>query len=132
MIERHTTEAAPPSVSASWSELLLMAYDRLVLDVERGLQAQRQGERQETLRHLGHAVDIVSELQRSMRMDDFKGGYDLASLYEFLNRQLVRASLRQDEAITDDCLALVTDLCNTWRHMAQALSADLGQTHRIA
>jgi flagellar secretion chaperone FliS len=109
--------------SADWSELLLMVYDRLVLDVQDGLEAQRRGDREATVGHLTHALEIVSELQRSMRVDEHRGGYDLAALYEFLNRRLVMASVGLDTAVTDECLRLVTDLCVTWREAVQAAAA---------
>lgn len=114
-----------PSVhTADWSQLLVMVYDRLVLDVQHGLEAQRRGDAEETLRQLTHALDIVGELQRSMRVAEFKGGYDLAALYEFLNRRLVLASIGKDTAITDECLTLVTDLCATWRRAALAVAEE--------
>ena len=101
--------------TASPSRLLVMLFERLVLDVQRGLEAQRRGDFEETHRQLTHAQDIVLELQASLRADEFKGGYDLAALYSFLHRQLVMANIRKDAVITDEVLTLVTDLCDAWR-----------------
>jgi flagellar protein FliS len=104
--------------TASPSRLLVMLFDRLVLDVQRGLEAQRRGDFEETHRQLTHAQDIVMELQSSLRADEFRGGYDLAALYGFLHRQLIMANIRKDAAITDEVLTLVTDLCDAWRQAA--------------
>jgi flagellar protein FliS len=104
--------------TASPARLLVMLFERLVLDVQRGLEAQRHGDFEETHRQLTHAQDIVMELQSSLRADQFKGGYDLAALYGFLHRQLVMANVRKDTSITDECLQMVTDLCDTWRQAA--------------
>ena len=104
--------------TASPARLLVMLYERLVLDVQRGLDAQRRGDVEETHRQLTHAQDIVLELQSSLRADQFKGGYDLSALYGFLHRQLVMANVRKDATITDECLRLVTELCSTWREAA--------------
>ena len=104
--------------TASPARLLVMLYERLVLDVQRGLDAQQRGDFQETHRQLTHAQEIVLELQASLRADQFKGGYDLSALYAFLHRQLGMANVRKDAAITDDCLTMVTDLCETWRQAA--------------
>ena len=104
--------------TASPARLLVMLFDRLVLDVQRGLDAQRRGDFEETHRQLTHAQDIVMELQSSLRADEFKGGYDLAALYSFLHRQLVLANIRKDAVITDAGLTLVTDLCDAWRQAA--------------
>ena len=104
--------------TASPARLLVMLFDRLVLDVQRGLDAQRRGDFEETHPQLTHAQDIVMELQSSLRADEFKGGYDLAALYSFLHRQLVLANIRKDAVITDEVLTLVTDLCDAWRQAA--------------
>lgn len=110
--------------TASPARLLVMLLERLVLDVQRGLEAQRTGDLEETHRHLVHAQDIVLELQASLRADLFKGGYDLAALYGFLHRRLVMANVHKDAAITDEVLALVTGLCDTWREAALTLAAE--------
>jgi flagellar secretion chaperone FliS len=104
--------------TASPARLLVMLFDRLVLDVQRGLDAQRRGDHEDTHRQLTHAQDIVMELQASLRVEDFKGGDDLAALYGFLHRQLVMANIRKDATITGQVLTLVTDLCDTWRQAA--------------
>lgn len=110
--------------TASPARLLVMLYERLVLDVQRGLEAQRKGDFEETHKQLTHAQDIVMELQSSLKADQFKGGYDLSALYGFLHRQLVLANIRKDAAITDECLSMVTELCDTWRQAAlEAASA---------
>lgn len=116
-VETSASEPDPDAAlaRASWVELGAMVYDRLLLDVERGLEAQRRGDLAETHRQLSHALDIVAEFQRSLPVEDFRGGYDLAALYEFLQRRLVLASIGKDTAITDECLRLVTNLCAGWR-----------------
>ncbi|HEX7716657.1 MAG TPA: flagellar export chaperone FliS [Marmoricola sp.] len=104
--------------TASPARLLVMLFDRLVLDVQRGLEAQRVGNVEETNRQLLHAQDILLELQASLRADDFDGGHQLAALYGYLHRQLVMANVRKDAALTGEVLTLVTDLCETWRQAA--------------
>jgi flagellar protein FliS len=104
--------------SASPELMLGMLFERLVLDVEKGLEAQRRADFEETRKQLTHALEIVSELQRSMRPEDFRGGYDLTALYEFLHRRLVLASIGTNAGITNDCLTLVKNLCEGWREVA--------------
>lgn len=104
--------------TASPTRLLVMLFDRLVLDVQRGLDAQIAGDFEETHKQLTHAQDIVMELQVSLRPEEFKGGYELSALYGYLHRQLVMANVRKSTTITDDVLILVTDLCDIWRRAA--------------
>lgn len=118
--------------TASPATLLVMLFDRLVLDVQRGLEAQRRGDFEDTHRHLTHAQDIVLELQASLRPEEFRGGYDLAALYGFLHRQLVMANVRKDAVITDEVLTMVTDLCDVWREAALQCATEQHGTERSA
>lgn len=111
--------------TASPARLLVMLFDRLVLDVQRGLEAQRRGDHEDTHRQLTHAQDIVLELQTSLRAEDFRGGYDLSALYGFLHRQLVLANIRKDATITDEVLTMVTDLCEAWRQAALQCATEM-------
>jgi flagellar protein FliS len=112
--------------TASPARLLIMLFDRLVLDVQRGLAAQLCGDLEETHRQLTHAQDILLELATSLRPDEFRGGHDLAALYGFLHRQLVKANVHKDASITAEVLTMVTDLCETWREAAMQFSAEPG------
>ncbi|CAB4734304.1 MAG: flagellar export chaperone FliS [Actinobacteria bacterium] len=107
--------------TASPARLLVMLYERLVLDVTRALEAQRNGTVEEAHRQLVHAQDIVLELRSSLHTEDWEGGHGLASIYDYLHLQLVRANISKDSSLTEGCLGLVTDLCQTWR--AAALQA---------
>jgi flagellar protein FliS len=118
--------------TASPARLLVMLLDRLVLDVQRGLEAQGNGVFDEAHKHFIHAQDILLELQVSLRPDEFKGGPELADLYGFLHRQLVQANIRRDQAITQDVLTFVTDLCDTWKQAALQCSVEQGALQKGA
>jgi len=104
--------------TASPARLLVMLCDRLVLDLTRGLEAQRNNDVEAAHRELLHAQEIVLELRCSLRTDAWEGGPGLASLYDFLHLELVRANVTKDAGITEGCLGLVTDLAATWREAA--------------
>jgi flagellar protein FliS len=104
--------------TASPARLLVMLCERLVLDVTRGLNAQTAGDHQEAHRQLVHAQEIVLELRVSLDVDAWDGGPALASIYDFLRSELIRANVSQDATRTEGCLKLVTDLCDTWREAA--------------
>jgi flagellar protein FliS len=104
--------------TASPARLLLMLCDRLVLDLTRGLEAQRSSDFATAHRELLHAQEIVLELRGTLRTEGWKGGPGLASLYDFLHLELVRANVTKDPAMTEGCLGLVTDLATTWREAA--------------
>ena len=106
--------------TASPARLLVMLCERLVLDLERGLAAQRSADFQTAHRELLHAQEIVLELRSSLRTADWEGGPGLASLYDFLHLELVRANVTRDPGATEGCLGLVSDLAATWREAAMA------------
>lgn len=106
--------------TASPARLLVMLYERLVLDVRKALEAQRRGDHAEAHTQLLHAQDIVLELRASLDVEAWEGGPGLASIYDFLHLQLIRANIRRDAETTQGCLGLVEDLCATWREAALA------------
>ncbi|WP_435768358.1 flagellar export chaperone FliS [Nocardioides sp. SYSU DS0651] len=107
-------------VTASPARLLVMLVERLVLDVERGLAAQRRSDWSEAHNHLVHAQDIVIELESSLDVDRMPGGRELASLYEYLRNRLVLANVRRHAGATQQALIISRHLCDTWRQAALA------------
>jgi flagellar protein FliS len=108
--------------TASPSRLLVMLYDRLVLDLQRGLAAQQVGNIQEAHTQLVHAQEIVIHLRSTLKVEAWDGGPGLASLYDWLHAQLIQANIRKDPAITESCLGMVTDLADAWRQAALQLA----------
>lgn len=104
--------------TASPARLLVMLYERLVLDCQRALEAQQAGDHATAHAQLLHAQEIVIELNSSLDTEMWTGGPAMASLYDYLHVRLVRANVDRDPAITEHCLGLVTDLCQTWREAA--------------
>lgn len=108
--------------TASPARLLVMLYDRLVLDCRRALDAQQQGDHQGAHAQLLHAQDIVAELRATLRTDAWEGASSLAMLYGHLQVQLVQANVKRDPGITSHCLELVSGLAETWREAALQLA----------
>lgn len=109
--------------TASPVRLLTMLYDRLLLDLTRGADAQVLGDRAAANTHLLHAQEIVLELAGSLRPDAWSGGPALASLYAFLHSELVRANVAGDAERTVAVRALVEPLAEAWRTAALEVSA---------
>ncbi|WP_182525744.1 flagellar export chaperone FliS [Nocardioides dongkuii] len=104
--------------TASPARLLVMLCERLVLDVTRGRDALVAGDREESNRQLVHAQEIILELRASLKVEECDAGPGLASIYDYLHTQLVRANITRDVAMAEGCLSLVSDLCATWREAA--------------
>ncbi|HEU5038072.1 MAG TPA: flagellar export chaperone FliS [Nocardioides sp.] len=110
--------------TASPAQLLVMLYERLVLDVQRATDALRNAEPSQAHAPLLHAQDIVLELASSLRVDAWDGGPGLAALYDYLYSELVRANVHKNLATAEFCLQVATTLRDTWREAAgQLMSA---------
>ena len=59
--------------TASPATLLVMLYDRLVLDLLRAETALRDGKRDAANEQLAHAQDIISELANTLDVDVWEG-----------------------------------------------------------
>ena len=109
--------------TASPARLLVMLYDRLVLDLQRAAEQQDAGEHLAASENLMHAQDIVLELQSSLDLTVWTGAAQLSSIYGFVHKQLVMANVRRDVTVTRECLTLVQPLADTWREAALAAAA---------
>lgn len=123
MRERYLADSVS---TASPAKLLVMLYDRLVMDLTRGEQALLAGERQEANAQLLHAQDIVLELRTSLNLDVWDGAAGLAQLYGFILTELVGANVKGDAARVKGCRDLVEPLRDAWREAALATAASAG------
>jgi flagellar protein FliS len=112
--------------TASPTKLLMMLFDRLVLDLTRGEQALLAGNRPEANTHLLHAQDIVTELHVSLDVDAWDGAPGLASLYAFVETELVNANVRGDVTKVTGVRQLMEPLRDTWREAAAATAVAEG------
>jgi flagellar protein FliS len=112
--------------TASPARLVVMLYDRLVLDIVQGRDALRAGEFRDADKHLRHAQAIVLELRGSLRVDLWDGAPRLASIYGWVLKELVLANVYKDADKADECRALVEPLRSAWHGAANQLIAQAG------
>ena len=120
MRQRYITDSVQ---TASPAKLLMMLFDRLVLDLNRGEQALHDSNRAEANTHLLHAQDIVTELHVSLNLDAWEGAAGLGALYAFVETELVNANVRGDAAQVTAIRGLMEPLRDTWREAALAAAA---------
>lgn len=109
--------------TASPQQLLVMLYDRLALDLERGHDAMAAGDRETGSQQLQHAQEIILELQASLKVEIWDGGPRLAALYAWLLSELIRANMKGDLRRVNDCRKIVEPLRDAWREAAASLAA---------
>lgn len=108
--------------TASPQRILVMLYDRLVLDLERAEKALDAGDRAEATAQIQHAQDIVFELRESLKVDAWEGGPRLAALYSWMITELVQAGVKRDRNRVSACRQIAEPLRDAWRQAAVMLS----------
>jgi flagellar secretion chaperone FliS len=108
--------------TASPQRILVMLYDRLVLDLERAEMALDSGDRTEAAAQIQHAQDIVFELRESLRVDAWEGGPRLAALYSWMITELVQAGVKRDRNRVTACRQIAEPLRDAWRQAAVTLA----------
>jgi flagellar protein FliS len=104
--------------TASPARLLVMLYDRLLLDLSHGEAALRTGDRETASDRLIHAQEILLELRGSLDVTGWVGAPRLAQLYSFLLTQLIQANVRREPDRVASCRDLVQPLAEAWREAA--------------
>jgi flagellar protein FliS len=110
--------------TASPGKLLVMLYDRLVLDLAQGEEALRAEDRERAADRLTHAQEIILELRTTLDLDAWDGAPGLANLYGFLLTELIGANVRRDADRVAACRGLVEPLRDAWREAAARAAAD--------
>jgi flagellar secretion chaperone FliS len=118
--------AATAHGTASPQVLLVLLYDRLVLDLQRAEHAQREKDRLSANRQLQHAQDIVLALTSALDVAAWSGGPELKALYSWLLTEMVQANVNTDAGRTAACRAVVEPLRDAWREAGLLLAAGTG------
>lgn len=105
--------------TASPAALLVMLYDRFVLDLQRAEQFLEAGDREAAHHNLIHAQDIVAELGSGLQDDVWSGAAGLRSLYTWIAKELAVANMSGDaEKVRVVRTQNVEPLADAWRQAA--------------
>jgi flagellar secretion chaperone FliS len=109
-------------LSASPARLLVMLYDRLLLDLARAETAQLGEDWPVASAQLLHAQEIVTELIGSLRPEQWDGGPGLLAVYNYVLTGMVQANTHRDVAKTRECIQLLEPLRLAWHEAALKVS----------
>lgn len=107
-------------LSASPARLLVMLYDRLMLDLARAESAQVAGAWEEAGKQLLHAQDIIAELAGSLEVSAWDGGEKLLGIYNYAGTAMMNANIYRNVELTRECSALLEPLRQSWHDAAAA------------
>ncbi|MEU8815810.1 flagellar export chaperone FliS [Actinoplanes sp. NPDC048796] len=109
--------------TASPAKLLIMLYDRLILDLMQGEEALHAGELETAHEKITHAQEIVIELQVSLDVEAWSGAPGLANLYGYVLTELIGANIAKDAARVAACRTFLEPLRDAWREAAASAVA---------
>jgi flagellar protein FliS len=115
MRSRYLTDSV---TTASPARLLVMLYDKLMLDLVQAETALTAGNREVGGGRLMHAQDIIIELRSSLKVEEWEGATQLAQIYAFILTELVAANINGDIRRIASCRALVEPLAEAFREAA--------------
>ena len=110
-------------LSASPARLLVMLYDRLMLDLARAEAAQLDSDWGVASENLLHAQDIIAELAGSLKLELWDGAENMLGIYNYAGTALMHANIYRNEKLTRECIELLEPLRQTWHEAASAPSA---------
>ncbi len=104
--------------SASPHDLIQMLFDGLLERIAQVKGAMEQKNIELKNDRVNKAISILFGLRESL--DQEQGG-DLSSrldgIYDYVQRRLWQAHMKNDPAILDECTQLITEISSAWREM---------------
>lgn len=102
--------------TASPGELTLMLYNGCLkfLNLARKAIEEKNIESKNT--NLQKAQSIIQELMVTLNMD-YEISKQIYPLYEYMNRRLIEANIKNDVEIIDEVIGLTTEFRDTWKEV---------------
>ena len=104
--------------TASPGELTLMLYNGCLKFITIGKKAIEKGNIEDKNTNLLKAQNIIRELMVTLNMD-VAISKDMMTLYEFINRRLMEANMKNDISALNEVEELITDFRDTWKEAIQ-------------
>ncbi|MGW8427052.1 flagellar export chaperone FliS [Peribacillus simplex] len=104
--------------TASPGELTLMLYNGCLKFIMLGKKGIEAGNIEAKNTNIIKAQNIIRELMVTLNMDT-DVSKDMMSLYDFMNRRLIEANMKNDVSALEEVEGLVTEFRNTWKEVIQ-------------
>lgn len=104
--------------TASPGELTLMLYNGCLKFINLAKKAIEEKNIEMKNTNIQKAQSIIQELMVTLNMD-IEVSKNMMSLYDFMNRRLMEANIKNDASILDEVEGLVTEFRDTWKEVIQ-------------
>lgn len=106
--------------SASSHRLIEMMFEGLLARLAQAKGAMQQKDMELKGQKISSAISIVLGLKDSLDVE--KGGEvaaNLDALYDYIQRTLWQANIKNDQSLIDECGRLVSQVSSAWREMGK-------------
>ena len=104
--------------TASPGELTLMLYNGCLKFLTKAKLAIEAKDVQEKNINIQKAQAIINELMVTLKQDQ-PLTQQLLPLYDYMNRRLIEANIKNDTAIINEVIGLTTEFRDTWKQVIQ-------------
>ncbi|MCC3648569.1 flagellar export chaperone FliS [Cytobacillus oceanisediminis] len=104
--------------TASPGELTLMLYNGCLKFIHQAKKAIEEKNIEMKNTNIQKAQSIIQELMVTLNMD-IEVSKNMMSLYDFMNRRLMEANIKNDASILDEVEGLITEFRDTWKEVIQ-------------
>jgi len=104
--------------TASPGELTLMLYNGCLKFLTKAKDAIEVKDVQEKNTNIQKAQAIINELMVTLKQDQ-PITQQMLPLYDFMNRRLIEANIKNDTAMIDEVIELTTEFRDTWKQVIQ-------------
>ena len=102
--------------TASPGELTLMLYNGCIKFIGKAKQAMEEKNIQDKNYNIQRAQSIINELIVTLNMD-LEIPKQMYPLYDYMNRRLIEANIKNDVEILNEVEGLVTEFRDTWKEV---------------
>jgi len=98
--------------TASPARIVVLAFERLTLDLERALAALDAGEHPHT--HLIHAQELLMALLSGLDTNAWEHAHRLGTIYLSVHQSLIKANIEKNPLIIIENLEIIVGLKDAW------------------
>ena len=114
--------------TASPAKLVVLVFERLVLDLDRAIAAFDTN--QSPHEHLVHAQELLTALLDALDTDAWEHAPQLANIYLTIHQNLITANIEKNPTLIRDNLDIITELTQAWTQ-AETQVGDIYGTTRV-
>ncbi len=101
--------------TASQGKLVVLLFNGAIQRASQAKAKIQSGRLPDAHNDLIRAQDIINELRKSLDLKTGPLACQIDRIYEYFHHLLVQANLHKDTSYIDECVALLSDMRDTWQ-----------------